>query len=60
MKPVALKPPQWEVFNCQKRFRILVARRRFGKTYLGAVRTHSSGLGSRSSGLVCGAHTEAG
>jgi hypothetical protein len=31
---VLLKDPQWEVFLCQKRFRVLVAGRRFGKTYL--------------------------
>jgi hypothetical protein len=29
-----LKPCQQKVFNCKKRFRILVAGRRFGKTYL--------------------------
>jgi len=32
-----LKPPQWTVFNCDSRFRILVAGRRFGKTYLAMV-----------------------
>jgi|SRR5579862_3262750 len=37
IKLVALKPSQWEVFNCDKRFRILVAGRRFGKTFLAAV-----------------------
>jgi hypothetical protein len=31
---ILLKPPQWKVFRCQKRFRVLVAGRRFGKTYL--------------------------
>ena len=31
---VLLKPPQWEVFLCAERFRVLVAGRRFGKTYL--------------------------
>lgn len=31
-----LKPRQREVFDCHKRFRILVAGRRFGKTYLAA------------------------
>jgi Terminase large subunit, T4likevirus-type, N-terminal len=34
---VLLKRPQWMVFNCQSRFRILVAGRRFGKTYLALV-----------------------
>jgi hypothetical protein len=32
-----LKPPQWTVFKCDKRFRILVAGRRFGKTFLALV-----------------------
>jgi len=31
---VALRPPQWEIFTCSQRFRVLVAGRRFGKTYL--------------------------
>jgi len=31
---IQLKPPQWSVFTCDARFRILVAGRRFGKTYL--------------------------
>jgi hypothetical protein len=30
---ISLKPPQWTVFNSDARFRILVAGRRFGKTY---------------------------
>ena len=34
---VWLKPPQGEVFTCEKRFRIVVAGRRFGKTYLALV-----------------------
>jgi hypothetical protein len=34
---IRLKPPQWTVFNCDSRFRILVAGRRFGKTYLALV-----------------------
>jgi len=34
---VSLKPPQAAVFNCAKRFRVLVAGRRFGKTYLAMV-----------------------
>jgi len=34
---IRLKPPQWKVFNCPSRFRILVAGRRFGKTYLATV-----------------------
>jgi hypothetical protein len=31
---VLLKPAQWNVFCCDERFRVLVAGRRFGKTYL--------------------------
>ncbi len=34
---VSLKPPQAEVFSSDKRFRILAAGRRFGKTYLAAI-----------------------
>jgi hypothetical protein len=34
---VKLKPPQYEVFICDQRFRVLVAGRRFGKTYLALV-----------------------
>jgi len=34
---IRLKPPQWAVFGCDARFRILVAGRRFGKTYLAMV-----------------------
>jgi hypothetical protein len=34
---IRLKPPQWTVFNNPARFRILVAGRRFGKTYLALV-----------------------
>jgi hypothetical protein len=34
---ISLKPPQATVFECKKRFRILVAGRRFGKTYLAMV-----------------------
>jgi terminase large subunit-like protein len=31
---ILLKDPQWTVFNCDQRFRMVVAGRRFGKTYL--------------------------
>ena len=31
---IRLKPPQWKVFRSPERFRVLVAGRRFGKTYL--------------------------
>jgi Terminase large subunit, T4likevirus-type, N-terminal len=31
---ISLRPPQGDVFNCTKRFRALVAGRRFGKTFL--------------------------
>ena len=34
---VRLKPPQWTVFRSQARFRVLVAGRRFGKTFLSQV-----------------------
>jgi hypothetical protein len=34
---ISLKPPQWTVFLCNQRFRVLVAGRRFGKTYLALV-----------------------
>lgn len=34
---VLLKPPQWAVFGCDQRFRVAVAGRRFGKTYLALV-----------------------
>jgi hypothetical protein len=34
---IHLKPPQWSVFTSDARFRILVAGRRFGKTYLSLV-----------------------
>jgi hypothetical protein len=34
---IILKDPQWEVFDCDRRFRVLVAGRRFGKTYLALV-----------------------
>jgi hypothetical protein len=37
MTLVRLKPPQWTVFTCDQRFRVLVAGRRFGKTYLALV-----------------------
>ena len=42
---IRLKPPQWEVFNCGSRFRILVAGRRFGKTYLALVELCRSAWG---------------
>jgi Terminase large subunit, T4likevirus-type, N-terminal len=34
---ILLKAPQWRVFNCATRFRVLVAGRRFGKTQLALV-----------------------
>ena len=34
---VHLKTPQWDVFECDQRFRILIAGRRFGKTFLALV-----------------------
>jgi hypothetical protein len=37
MNEIILKPPQETVFCCDQRFRVLVAGRRFGKTYLAVV-----------------------
>ncbi len=37
MSMITLKGPQWTVFNDDARFRVLVAGRRFGKTYLALV-----------------------
>jgi hypothetical protein len=34
---ITLKPPQWQVFDSKARFRVLVAGRRFGKTFLSLV-----------------------
>jgi hypothetical protein len=34
---LTLRAPQWKVFRCRKRFRVLVAGRRFGKTQLALV-----------------------
>jgi len=34
---IKLKAPQWTVFRCDQRFRVLVAGRRFGKTFLALV-----------------------
>lgn len=34
---IRLKSPQWTVFQCDQRFRVLVAGRRFGKTFLALV-----------------------
>ena len=34
---IQLKPPQWNVFRSDARFRLLVAGRRFGKTFLSLV-----------------------
>ena len=34
---INLKPSQWAVFRCDQRFRVLVAGRRFGKTFLALV-----------------------
>jgi len=40
---VRLKPPQSDVFDCDQRFRVLVAGRRFGKTYLALVELCQAG-----------------
>jgi len=34
---IELKPPQWKVFMSESRFRVLVAGRRFGKTFLSLI-----------------------
>ena len=34
---ISLRYAQGQVFNCQKRFRVLVAGRRFGKSYLSCI-----------------------
>jgi hypothetical protein len=34
---IQLKGPQWTVFCCDQRFRVVVAGRRFGKTFLALV-----------------------
>ena len=34
---ISLRYAQGEVFNCDKRFRVLVAGRRFGKSYLSCI-----------------------
>lgn len=36
-RPVTLSPPQYEVYTSDARFRVLVAGRRFGKSYLAVV-----------------------
>lgn len=43
---IRLKPPQWSLFNCDSRFRVLVAGRRFGKTYLSMVELCRSAWGT--------------
>jgi len=42
---IRLKPPQWKAFSSDSRFRILVAGRRFGKTYLAMVELCRSAWG---------------
>ena len=34
---LTLRAPQWTIFRCRKRYRVLVAGRRFGKTQLALV-----------------------
>jgi hypothetical protein len=51
---VFLKPPQWAVFSCDQRFRVLVAGRRFGKTYLAMVELCQAAWKTRSHSLVRG------
>ena len=43
---ITLKRPQWAVFNSDQRFRVLVAGRRFGKTYLANVELCRAAWGS--------------
>ncbi len=42
---IELRPAQMEVFECEKRFRVLVAGRRFGKTYLATIELLRAALG---------------
>jgi hypothetical protein len=44
---ISLKPAQMRVFACEKRFRILVAGRRFGKTYLALVELLRAACGNQ-------------
>jgi len=57
---ILLKEPQWTVFRCDQRFRVLVAGRRFGKDVSGAGGTVPGGLGSRPPGVVCRSHVQTG
>src|SRR3954453_5088347 len=43
---IGLKAAQMRVFRCEKRFRVLVAGRRFGKTYLASVELLRAAAGS--------------
>ena len=49
---IGLRPAQMNVFRCDKRFRVLVAGRRFGKTHLALVELLRAAWGKRSNGLV--------
>ena len=44
---IRLKPPQWKVFLCPLRFRVLVAGRRFGKTHLALTELIQAAWGPR-------------
>ena len=45
-----LRAPQWKVFRCDQRFRVLVVGRRFGKTQLALVELCQAAAPSHSSG----------
>ena len=53
---VRLKPSQGKVFRCPERFRVLVAGRRFGKTFLALNGAGPGRLGARPKGVVRRAH----
>jgi hypothetical protein len=48
---ITLSHPQWEVFNDPSRFRVVVAGRRFGKTYLSCAELARAGMSQKNA--VC-------
>ena len=48
---ISLRYAQGEVFNCDKRFRVLVAGRRFGKSYLSCIELLRGAI-NRPGGLI--------
>lgn len=51
VQEITLSQPQWEIFNDPTRFRVLVAGRRFGKTYLSTAELARSAMVRKNS--VC-------